>query len=82
MTDKLGHRSDEKVMGVLAHSRLNQSQQWALGEKAVNSIPGHIKEVQHPSLSKSRYCLHFGQHSKDIQANRSSVGFPKVEGIL
>lgn len=43
MTDKLGHRSAENGMEVLAYGRLNMSQQCALAEKAANSIPSCIK---------------------------------------
>ena len=71
MTDKLGHRSAEKGMGVLVYGRLNMSQ------KAVaNSIQTALKEVQHSSLNKSRYCLQFWapQHSTDTQANELSGG--------
>lgn len=40
MTDKLGHRSAAKGMGMLAYSRLNVSQDCALVEEAATSIPG------------------------------------------
>lgn len=53
MTDKLGHRSAAKGMGVLAYNRLKVSQECALAEERPSVSQADLKEAQHCSFSKT-----------------------------